>query len=75
MAYGVGLRAGEVVALKTGDIDSTRMTLCIEQGKWRKDRYALEDEVEETDARALLNAMTHSLDRRGLSFLPLWPSR
>jgi site-specific recombinase XerD len=41
VAYGAGLRASEVVALKLGDIDSTRMTLRIEQGKGRKDRYAM----------------------------------
>src|SRR5260370_19236027 len=36
VAYGAGLRASEVVALKVGDIDSERMTLRIEQGKGRK---------------------------------------
>ncbi len=41
MAYGAGLRASEVIALKVGDIDSTRMTLRIEQGKGRKDRDAI----------------------------------
>jgi integrase/recombinase XerD len=41
LAYGTGLRAGEVVALKVGDIDSQRMTLRVEQGKGRKDRYAM----------------------------------
>ena len=41
LAYGAGLRAGEIVALKTGDVDSERMTLRIEQGKGRKDRYAI----------------------------------
>ena len=41
VAYGAGLRASEVVALKVGDVDSTRMTLRIEQGKGRKDRYAM----------------------------------
>jgi integrase/recombinase XerD len=41
VAYGAGLRASEVVALKVSDIDSTRMTLRIEQGKGRKDRYAM----------------------------------
>ena len=41
VAYGAGLRASEIVALKVGDIDSTRMTLRIEQGKGRKDRYAM----------------------------------
>jgi integrase/recombinase XerD len=41
VAYGAGLRASEVVALKVTDIDSERMTLRIEQGKGRKDRYAM----------------------------------
>jgi len=41
VAYGAGLRASEVVALKVGNIDSTRMTLRIEQGKGHKDRYAM----------------------------------
>ena len=41
VAYGAGLRTSEVVALKVGDIDSGRMTLRIEQGKGRKDRYAM----------------------------------
>jgi integrase/recombinase XerD len=41
VAYGAGLRASEVVALKAGDVDSQRMTLRIEQGKGRKDRYAM----------------------------------
>jgi integrase len=35
------LRASEVVGLKVGDIDSQRMTLRVEQGKGRKDRYAM----------------------------------
>jgi len=41
LAYGTGLRAAEVTALKVGDIDSERMTLRVEQGKGRKDRYAM----------------------------------
>jgi site-specific recombinase XerD len=40
-ACGAGLRASEVVALKVSDIDSKRMLLRIEQGKGRKDRYAM----------------------------------
>ena len=30
-----------MIALKVGDIDSQRMTLRVEQGKGRKDRYAM----------------------------------
>lgn len=41
VAYGAGLRASEVVALKVTDVDSERMTLRIEQGKGRRDRYAM----------------------------------
>ena len=41
VAYGAGLRASEVVSLKVGDIDSKRMTLRVQQGKGRKDRYAM----------------------------------
>ncbi len=41
VAYGTGLRASEVAALKVGDIDSQRMTLRVEQGKGSKDRYAM----------------------------------
>src|SRR5919112_487373 len=40
-AYGAGLRVSEVVSLKVCDIDSQRMLLRIEQGKGRKDRYAM----------------------------------
>ena len=41
VAYGAGLRASEVAALKVGDVDGQRMTLRIEQGKGAKDRYAM----------------------------------
>jgi site-specific recombinase XerD len=41
VAYGTGLRVSEVVSLKVTDIDSKRMTLRVEQGKGRKDRYAM----------------------------------
>ena len=41
LAYGTGLRVGELVALKVGDIASQRMVLRVEQGKGRKDRYAM----------------------------------
>ncbi len=41
VAYGAGLRASEVVALKLSDIDSSRMVIRVEQGKGRKDRYVM----------------------------------
>ncbi len=41
MAYGAGLRSGEVVNLKVSDIDSKRMVIRIQNGKMNKDRYAL----------------------------------
>jgi site-specific recombinase XerD len=41
VAYGAGLRVSEVVQLKVSDIDSKRMMLRVEQGKGRKDRYAM----------------------------------
>src|SRR5262252_658882 len=41
VSYGAGLRVSEVAALKVCDIDSKRMMLRIEQGKGRKDRFAM----------------------------------
>ncbi|TPW20590.1 MAG: integrase family protein [Elusimicrobia bacterium] len=38
--YATGLRVSEAVRLKVTDIDGDRMTLRVEQGKGRKDRYA-----------------------------------
>ena len=45
VAYGAGLRASEVVGLKVADIDGERKTLRVEQGKGRKDRYAMLSQV------------------------------
>jgi site-specific recombinase XerD len=46
LAYGCGLRAGEVVRLRAGDIDSEQMIIRIVQSKGRKDRHVmLPDEV------------------------------
>jgi site-specific recombinase XerD len=41
VAYGAGLRASEVVHLKVTDIDSQRMVIHVEQGKGKRDRYAM----------------------------------
>jgi integrase/recombinase XerD len=41
LAYGCGLRAGEVVRLRAGDIDSEQMIICIVQSKGRKDRHVM----------------------------------
>jgi site-specific recombinase XerD len=40
-AYAAGLRASEVVALRTHDIDSKRMVIQVRQGKGRKDRTVM----------------------------------
>jgi integrase/recombinase XerD len=39
--YAAGLRLSEVLHLRVGDIDSSRMTIRVEQGKGRKDRYTI----------------------------------
>lgn len=41
LTYSSGLRVGEVVRLKTQDIDFERKTLRVSQGKGRKDRLTL----------------------------------
>ncbi|MEE9588953.1 MAG: site-specific integrase [Hyphomicrobiaceae bacterium] len=41
LAYGCGLRAGEVVRLKVGDIDSDQKIIHIVQSKGRKDRLVM----------------------------------
>jgi integrase/recombinase XerD len=41
IAYGAGLRGGEVVMLRVSDIDSKRMLIRVEQGKGHKDRHGI----------------------------------
>jgi site-specific recombinase XerD len=41
LGYGCGLRAGEIVRLKDGDLDSAQMIIRIVQGKGRKDRHVM----------------------------------
>ncbi|HHX62176.1 MAG TPA: tyrosine-type recombinase/integrase [Epulopiscium sp.] len=45
LIYSGGLRVGEVVRLKSTDIDSERMLIHVVQGKGRKDRYTLLSQV------------------------------
>lgn len=40
-AYAAGLRVSEVVGLRVGDVDSSRMVIRVEQGKGGKDRYVM----------------------------------
>jgi integrase/recombinase XerD len=41
LGYGCGLRSGEIVRLKDGDIDSAQMIIRIVQSKGRKDRHVM----------------------------------
>jgi integrase/recombinase XerD len=41
LGYGCGLRAGEIVRLKAGDIDSAQNIIRIVQAKGRKDRHVM----------------------------------
>jgi integrase len=41
LAYGCGLRAGEVVRLRAGHIDSEQMIIRVVQSKGRKDRHVM----------------------------------
>ncbi len=41
LAYGCGLRAGEVVRLRVGDIDSAQNIIRVVQAKGRKDRNVM----------------------------------
>jgi len=50
LAYGCGLRAGEVVRLKAGDIDREQKIIRVVQAKGRKDRHVMLP----ADAHALL---------------------
>jgi integrase/recombinase XerD len=73
LAYGAGLRASEVVSLKVTDIDSSRQVIRVEQGKGRKDRYAMLSD----DLLALLRAWWRAGHAKGV-MLPggwLFPGR
>ena len=41
LSYGCGLRAGEVVRLKAGDIDRAQKIIRVVQAKGRKDRHVM----------------------------------
>ena len=49
--YSAGLRLGEALSLKVSDIDSARMTIRVEQGKGKKDRYTILAEATLSDLR------------------------
>jgi len=68
VSYGAGLRASEVVSLKLADIDSERMVIRVEQGKGRKDRYAMLSEP----LLHLLRAWWLAARRRGVMLPGGW---
>jgi site-specific recombinase XerD len=66
--YGAGLRISETVALKIRDIDAARMLIRVEQGKGRKDRYALLS----PRLLAVLRAYFRAMRPRGEYLFPSW---
>jgi site-specific recombinase XerD len=63
MVYASGLRVGEVVRLKRGDIDTERKTIVIRYGKGRKDRYTIMSET-------VINALTDYYSRYDVTGWP-----
>ena len=74
VAYGAGLRVSEVVSLKVSDVDSQRMTLRVEQGKGRKDRYAMLSPVLLGEQMNAVQLVAFALALVGLLFAT-WPER
>ena len=68
VSYGAGLRASEVVSLKVTDIDSSRQVIRVEQGKGRKDRYAMLS----PDLLALLRAWWRAGREKGVMLPGGW---
>lgn len=58
LIYSAGLRVGEVVRLRAGDIDTERRLIHVRGGKGRKDRYTL---LSQRAARALEPILVRSL--------------
>jgi integrase/recombinase XerD len=56
MIYSCGLRRGELLSLRTSDIDSERMLVHIKQGKGKKDRMVPLSETMLTNLRAYATA-------------------
>ncbi len=72
VAYGAGLRAGEVVHLKTTDIDSKLMMIRVDQGKGKRDRHAMLSPALLHMLRAwwlaIANSRLITCDDRGVTF-------
>ncbi len=68
LAYGAGLRASEVVSLQVSDIDSGRQVIRVEQGKGRKDRYAILSD----GLLALLRDLWRAARKRGVMLPGGW---
>jgi site-specific recombinase XerD len=68
VAYGAGLRAGEVAALKVGHIDSQRMVIRVEHGKGGRYRNAMLSQ----DLLALLRAWWQEGSKRGVMLKDGW---
>lgn len=68
LAYGSGLRIGEITNLRVGDIDSRKMRIFVREGKGNKERYTI---LSKTSLEMLRNYWTkyRQNKRRGRIFL------
>ena len=64
LGYGCGLRAGEIVRLKAGDIDSAQMIIRVVQSKGRKDRHVMLPQEVLSVATPMVEGMSDALRRR-----------
>jgi len=68
--YGAGLRISEATRLKIADIDSERMLIRVEQGKGKKDRYAMLSHR----LLSMLRAYYRAYQPKGEYLFPSWRS-
>ena len=72
LCYGAGLRIAEAAAVKVCDFDSKRMLIRVEQGKGKKDRYAMLSPRLLAVLRCYCRAAHISKSAPGVFLFPSW---